>query len=92
MNGAATTAEWLTCTGIGTGATTVVLGLLKLAVDGPPELHLDRAQSPPPAPRAALPARAPRRRPRHAATPAVDETQPIHCVQPARARHAKKAA
>ena len=89
MNGAATTAQWLTCAGIGTGSSVVVLGLLKLALDGPPELPYRER------PAARLPvlpgpaACATVHRPRHAGPPRVDETQPLTCVQPTRARHSK---
>ncbi|MEU6376759.1 hypothetical protein [Streptomyces sp. NPDC046909] len=86
-----TTAEWLACTGIGTGAGVIVLGLLKALLDSDShqgaESHLPPCEPPP-----ALPARAPQLRARHAAPPLVDETQPIRCVQPHRARHAREAA
>lgn len=94
MTGAATTAEWLTCGAIGTGTGTVLLGLLKAALDSDhqaaaacPEERLPGYVPPP-----ALPARAPRLRARHAAAPLVEETQPIRCVQSSRARHAREAA
>ncbi|MEV1063432.1 hypothetical protein [Streptomyces sp. NPDC050263] len=93
MTGAATTAQWLTCAGIGTGTSAVVLGLLKLAIDGPPEFPYREppAGQPPALPAAPVPAAAPAAvsRPRHAGPPAVDETQPITCLQPTRARHSK---
>jgi hypothetical protein len=94
VNGAATTAEWLACGGIGTGIGTVVLWGLKCALDLDADLLPDvRAHRLPPIPAPpALPARAPQRRPRHAAPLLAVETQPIHCVQTDRARHAKKAA
>ncbi|MDT7847250.1 hypothetical protein [Streptomyces justiciae] len=88
---AASAADWLTCAGIGMGTGVVALGLLKAALDGDhPQTTAPRLPGylPPPA----LPARAPRLRARHAAPPLIDETQPIHCVQPSRARHARKAA
>lgn len=96
MSGAATTAEWLACSGIGTGTGAAVLGLLKAALDGSGHqaaaaCRAEDRYPPMPTP-AALPARAPQLRPRHAAPPLVDETQPIRCVQPHRARHAKEAA
>ncbi|WP_406157684.1 hypothetical protein [Streptomyces canus] len=93
MNGAATTAEWLACSGIGTGVGTVVLGLLKLGLDTDSNAAADSVHHYPPVPAPpALPARAPQRRPRHAAPLLAVETQPINCVQTDRARHAKKAA
>lgn len=96
MNGAATTAEWLACGGIGTGVGTVVLGLLKLGLDAPdltgPRARPEADVSPPASTPPPLPARAPVRRARHAAPLLVVETQPVRCVQPDRARHAKKAA
>ncbi|WP_328439317.1 hypothetical protein OHA71_23555 [Streptomyces sp. NBC_00444] len=89
MNGTATAAQWLACFGIGTCTSAAVLWSFKRALDAalgpanrPPEQ--DSLIPPPPA----LPARAPARRPRHAAPPLVDETQPITRVQ-RRARHAK---
>lgn len=87
---AATGIEWLACAGIGTGGGTVLLGLLKAALDSghPDDTTRPPAHVPPPA----LPARAPRLRARHAAPPLVDETQPIRCVQPHRARHAARKA
>lgn len=96
MNGAASAAEWVACVGIGSGAGVVVLGLLKAALDGDghraaASSHAEDRYPPLPAP-AALPARAPQLRARHAAPPLVTETQPIRCVQPRRARHAREAA
>lgn len=91
MSGAATTAEWLACAAIGTGGAAVVLGLLKAALDSdhhPAVTTRLPAYVPPPA----LPGRATQRRARHAAPLLVDETQPIRCVQPGRARHAKDTA
>lgn len=91
MSGAATTAQWLTCAGIGTGGGVVVLGLLKVALD----VSCDRPfpeppTAQPPALSASAPAvPAPVHQPRHARPPRVDETQPITCVQPIRARHSK---
>lgn len=93
MNGTASAAEWLTCSGIGCGAGAVVLGLVKLALDTEPTTSPRRpahrypaAPAPP-----ALPAHAPQSLRWHAAPPLVDETQPIR-VQLSHARHAKKAA
>jgi hypothetical protein len=94
MNGAATTAEWLACGGIGTGLGAAVLWGLKCALDLDADLlpGVQAHRYPPiPAP-PALPARAPQRRPRHAAPPPLAETQPIRLVPPHHARHAKKAA
>ncbi|MFE1925846.1 hypothetical protein ACFW91_25145 [Streptomyces asoensis] len=90
MSGAATTAQWLTCAGIGTGGGAVVLTLLKVAVD----IAVERPFPEPPAAPPALPAPVPAPtaavvKPRHAAAARVDETQPITCVQPNRARHSK---
>lgn len=96
MTGAASAAEWAACVGIGTGVGTVVLGLLKVSLDGSGHRAAatcraeDRYPSLPAS--AALPARAPQLRARHAAPLLVDETQPIRCVQPHRARHARGAA
>lgn len=91
MSGAASAAEWAACAGIGSGTGIVVLGLLKVALDvghqSTPTPRLP-AYVPPPA----LPSRAPQLRARHAAPPRLTETQPIRCVQPHRARHARKAA
>lgn len=94
MNGAATTAEWLACGGIGTGVGAVVLWGLKCALDFDADLLPDvQAHRYPPAPKpAALPARAAQCRPRHAAPAVMAETQPIRLVPPHHARHAKKAA
>jgi len=92
MSGAATTAEWLACSGIGTGTGVVVLGVLKAALDhgALPDYHATpRPLRVPPMP-SHPPAHWPQ--PRHAAPPHLDETQPVICVQPRRARHAKKAA
>jgi hypothetical protein len=94
VNGAATTAEWLACGGFGTGVGTVVLWGLKCALDLDAGLLPDvQAHRYPPIPTPpALPARAPQRRPRHAAPLLAVETQPIRRVPPHHARHAKKAA
>lgn len=93
MNGTASAAEWLTCSGIGCGAGAVVLGLIKLALDTEPTTRPSRPSHryPPITPPPALPALAPQSLRWHAAPPVVTETQPIR-VQPSRARHAKKAA
>jgi hypothetical protein len=92
VNGAATTAEWLACGGIGTGVGTAVLWGLKCALDADLLPDVQAHRFPPIATPPALPARAPQRRPRHAAPPAVAETKPIRLVPPHHARHAKKAA
>jgi hypothetical protein len=91
VNGPATTAQWLACSGIGAGTGTVVLGLLKLAIDGRPATAPapQATTSPVPVP-PALPTRAPVRRAQHAAPPLVDETQPLIHVRPPHARHAKE--
>lgn len=92
MSGPATTAEWLAAGGIGTGTSAVLLGLLKAALDhdAPPDYWTTRTPRPPIVP--PMPSHAPLQRPRHAAPAALAETQPVTCVQPIRARHAKKAA
>ncbi|MEU1478944.1 hypothetical protein [Streptomyces sp. NPDC005760] len=93
MNGAATTAEWLACGGIGVGGGAVLLGLFKAALDTDSNAAADSVHRYPPLPAPPpLPARAPVRSPRHAAPLLALETQPIRCVQSDRARHAKKAA
>lgn len=94
MTGPATTAQWLMCSGIGSGTGVILLGLVKLALDGDGEaaarpVH-DAPRVPAYQPPPALPARAPVRRPRHAAPLALAETQPIRVLH--EARHAKKAA
>lgn len=92
MNGAATTAEWLACSGIGTGVGTVVLWGVKRALDAGllPDVQAHRY---PPIPKPpALPAHAAQCRPRHAAPLLAVETQPIRRVPQHHARHAKKAA
>lgn len=90
MNGTASAAEWLACSGIGCGTGALVLGLLKLGLDLEPvgADNADRldAYRPPPA----LPTSAPQNLRWHAAPPRVDETQPIRVQH--HARHAKKAA
>ncbi|MFI1723879.1 hypothetical protein [Streptomyces sp. NPDC020489] len=96
MTGAASAAEWAACAGIGTGVGAVSLVLLKVWLDGSGHRAAATCRAedrylPVPAP-AALPARAPQLRARHAAPPLVDETQPICCVHPRRARHAREAA
>jgi hypothetical protein len=94
VNGPATTAEWLACGGFGTGVGAALLWGLKCALDLDadllPDVQAHRFPSIPAPP--ALPAHAPQRRPRHAAPLIAVETQPIRCMQPDRARHAKKAA
>ncbi|MEU9149161.1 hypothetical protein AB0D59_01070 [Streptomyces sp. NPDC048417] len=92
MTGPLTTAQWLTGAGIGLGSSTVLLGLLKLALDGPPLPDYSATRKAPAAPPPSLPARAPQRRPRHAAAPAFADTLPLTRVQPYRARHSKDAA
>ncbi|MET9100003.1 hypothetical protein [Streptomyces antibioticus] len=87
MNGAATTAQWLTSAAIGIAAGGPLLLLLKAALD----LDADRPQQAHPGPRTPTPA-TPHpavSRARHAAPHHPDETQPITCVQPLRARHSK---
>lgn len=83
---AATTAQWLTCAAIGTGSGTAVLGLLKLALDGPPHLELPHRA---PRTRPATPPPAPVTRARHAGPTALDETAALTCVRPSHARHSK---
>jgi hypothetical protein len=92
VNGTASATEWLVCSGIGCGTGTVVLGLIKLALDTEPTTRPSRpAHRYPPIPQPpALPARAPVRQPRHAAPLHLAETQPIRVQH--HARHAKKAA
>ncbi|CUW29651.1 MULTISPECIES: hypothetical protein [Streptomyces] len=91
MNGPATTAQWLACGGIGTGASALFLALLKVALDEGP-LPEARAAWLPPRPSAPpLPARAPQRSPRHAAPLTLVRPQPLPRVRP-RARHSKEAA
>lgn len=90
MTGPATTAQWLAGAGIGTGVGAVALWLLKVALDGGPLPDYWATRTPPPRPAPPMPSYAPTRRaPRHAAPPALDETQPVTCVQPTRARHSK---
>ncbi|MFR0354114.1 hypothetical protein [Streptomyces sediminimaris] len=90
MNGTASAAQWLACSGIGCGTGALFLALIKLALDEEPvgSDPADRvpAYQPPPA----LPSHAPRSLRWHAAPPRVDETQPIRVQH--HARHAKKAA
>ncbi|MFC7906419.1 hypothetical protein [Streptomyces nigra] len=92
MNGTASTAQWLACTGIGAGLTVPMLVLLKVALDSQ-SIPRDRPARPLPAPAAApaLPARAPQTLRRHAAPPVLLETQPLR-ARTYRPRHAKKAA
>lgn len=85
MSGAASTAQWLTCAGIGTGGGGVVLGLLKLALDTEPIVPYRESPASRPAP-VAPPAEAPAR---HAGPPQLDETHPLIRFQPTRARHSK---
>ncbi|MFF8485221.1 hypothetical protein [Streptomyces antibioticus] len=88
MSGAATTAQWLTSAAIGTAAGLPLLLLLKVALDR----DADRPQRTHPGPRTPTPATphpAAVSRARHAAPHRPDETQPITCVQPQRARHSK---
>ncbi|MFC5217274.1 hypothetical protein [Streptomyces coerulescens] len=91
MNGTASAAEWLACGGIGIGFGALVLGLMKVALDSeevtlPDPERLPAVPKPP-----ALPTRAPQTRRRHAAPPALAETQPLR-TQTYQPRHAKEAA
>ncbi|WP_330339361.1 hypothetical protein [Streptomyces sp. NBC_00557] len=92
MNGPATAAQWLAAGGIGAGTSAVLLGLLKAALDQGelPDYHATRKPPRPQVP--PMPTRAPQRRPRHAAPPALAETQPLRQVRPQLARHTKEAA
>ncbi|MEU2780585.1 hypothetical protein [Streptomyces sp. NPDC007110] len=90
MNGTASTAQWLACTGIGTGVSVPVLVLLKLALDAE-SIPRNRPPRPLPAVPPALPARAPQPLRWHAAPPVLLETQPLR-ARTYRPRHAKKAA
>lgn len=91
MNGTASAAEWLVCSGIGISFSAVVLGLMKLALDSEPVNLPDPQRWPSVEEPPALPSRAPQTLRWHAAPPAVTETQPLR-VQPYQPRHAKKAA
>ncbi|WP_217545613.1 hypothetical protein [Streptomyces sp. GbtcB6] len=87
-----TTAQWLAAAGIGTGTGTVLLVLLKVALDEGPLTDYWATRKAPAEPSPALPSRAPSRR-RHAApaVPQHTETLPLR-VQELRARHSKDAA
>ncbi|MEU1276505.1 hypothetical protein [Streptomyces sp. NPDC005799] len=90
MNGTASAAQWLTCSGIGCGTGAVVLGLIKLALDTESTAARGRQEDRYPAyqPPPALPARAPQSLRWHAAPSLLAETQPIR-VQTSHARHAR---
>lgn len=91
MNGTASAAEWLACGGIGIGFGGLVLGLMKYALDTEQVTLPDPERLPAATKPAALPSRAPQTRRRHAAPPALAETQPLR-VHPYQPRHAKEAA